>query len=66
MRDALISAAKYISPDQLSATDDCGFSPFSVDGKPKHGDPDFAREVAQKKMTNRVKGVNMASEKLGL
>merc|ERR1712232_982793 len=40
IRDALVTAAKYIPVDQLGATDDCGFSPFSVDGKPKHGDPD--------------------------
>lgn len=66
MRDALLTAAKYIPADQLGATDDCGFSPFSIDGKPKHGDPDFAREVAQKKMTNRVEGVRMASQELGI
>lgn len=66
IRDALVTAAKYIPVDQLGATDDCGFSPFSVDGKLKHGDPDFAREIAQQKMTNRVKGVKMASEELGV
>lgn len=66
VRDALVTAAKYIPVDQLGATDDCGFSPFSIDGKPKHGDPDFAREVAQKKMSNRVRGVEMAGKELGV
>ena len=64
--DALVEAAKYIPRDQLGATDDCGFSPFSIDVKPKHKNPDFAREVAFKKIKNRVEGARMASEKLGL
>ncbi|KAI4089838.1 MAG: hypothetical protein L6R37_007987 [Teloschistes peruensis] len=55
-----------IPKDQLGATDDCGFSPFSVDVKPKHGSPDFAREMAMKKLAARVKGAKMASEKLGI
>ncbi|KAJ9646173.1 hypothetical protein H2204_000836 [Knufia peltigerae] len=64
--DALVEAAKYIPRDQLGATDDCGFSPFSVDVKPKHQGPDFAREVAFKKIANRIKGAQMASEMLKL
>ena len=28
--DSLITAAKYISKEQLGSTDDCGFSPFST------------------------------------
>ncbi|EXJ72999.1 uncharacterized protein A1O5_04148 [Cladophialophora psammophila CBS 110553] len=65
--EALVEAAKYIPADQLGATDDCGFSPFSIDVKPKHkGNPDFAREVAFQKIANRVKGAKMASERLGL
>lgn len=63
---SLVEASKYIAKDQLGATDDCGFSPFSIDVKPKHGSPDFAREVAFKKIANRVKGAQMASEKLGI
>ena len=55
-----------IAKDQLGATDDCGFSPFSIDVKPKHGNPDFAREVAMKKIEARVKGAKIASEKLGM
>ena len=55
-----------IAKDQLGATDDCGFSPFSIDVKPKHGSPDFAREVAMKKIAARVEGARMASQKLGI
>jgi methionine synthase II (cobalamin-independent) len=62
--DALVTAAKYISVEQLGSTDDCGFSPFSIDEKPNHGSPDYAREVAFQKITNRVKGTIMAAEKL--
>ena len=51
---------------QLGATDDCGFSPFSIDVKPKHGSPDVARDIAFKKIANRVKGVAMASKQLGV
>jgi hypothetical protein len=42
--------AKHIPVDQLDATDACGFSPFSVDVKPKHGSLDFARDVAFEKL----------------
>jgi len=62
----IMDASKYIPFDQLGATDDCGFSPFSIDVKPKHGSPDFARDIAFHKIENRVKGVNMASQKLGI
>src|SRR5258708_22620760 len=61
----LLPAAKYIPKDQLGATDDCGFSPFSIDVKPKHGSPDVARDIAFQKITNRLKGAEMASRKLG-
>ena len=64
--DDLMLASKYIPKERLGATDDCGFSPFSVDMKPKHGSPDVARDVAFKKITSRVKGAKMASDKLGL
>ncbi|KAJ7020625.1 hypothetical protein C8F04DRAFT_1143687 [Mycena alexandri] len=63
---ALLKAAEYIPVDQLGATDDCGFSPFSIDAKPKHGSPDFARDIAFQKISNRVKGVKIANEKLGI
>ncbi|KAK8162478.1 methionine synthase II [Phyllosticta citrichinensis] len=64
--DQLIAASKYIPVDQLGATDDCGFSPFSIDLKPKHGSPDVARDIAFEKIANRVKGVKLVSEKLGV
>jgi len=63
---SLVEASKYIPKDQLGATDDCGFSPFSIDVKPKHGSPDFARDVAFQKIANRIKGARMASEKIGI
>ena len=66
IRDALVSAAKYIPKERLGATDDCGFAPFSIDMKPKHGSPDAARDIAFQKITNRVKGAQMASEELGV
>jgi methionine synthase II (cobalamin-independent) len=64
--DALVRAANFIPRERLGATDDCGFSPFSVDVKPRHGSPDHARDVAFEKIANRVLGVAMASDVLGL
>ena len=66
VRDALLAAAKHIPIDRLGATDDCGFSPFSIDVKPNHGSPDFARDVAFQKITSRVQGTKMAAEVLGI
>jgi methionine synthase II (cobalamin-independent) len=60
----LVLAAKYIPVDQIGATDDCGFSPFSIDVKPKHGSPDLAREIAFKKIKARLEGVKLASAEL--
>ena len=59
-------AAKYIPVERLGATDDCGFSPFSRDVKPKHGSPDFARDVAMQKIEARLEGVELAREALGV
>ena len=64
--DDLMLASKYIPKERLGSTDDCGFSPFSIDAKPKHGSPDVAREIAFQKIKSRVEGTRMASEKLGL
>jgi methionine synthase II (cobalamin-independent) len=66
VRDALVRAASFIPKGQLGSTDDCGFSPFSIDEKPSHGSPDFARETAWQKITNRVQGTKLAAEKLGV
>jgi methionine synthase II (cobalamin-independent) len=65
VRDALVHAANFIAKEQLGATDDCGFSPFSIDEKPSHGSPEFARETAWQKIANRVAGTKLAAEKLG-
>ncbi len=64
--DALATAANFIPKERLGATDDCGFSPFSIDEKPKHGSPDFARDVAFQKITARVAGTQQAGERLHL
>ena len=64
VRDELLTAAKHIPVERLGATDDCGFSPFSRDVKPKHGSPDFARDVAMQKIQARLEGVRLASEQL--
>src|SRR3954465_14091484 len=65
-RDELMLAARYIPVERLGATDDCGFSPFSRDVKPKHGSPDFARDVAMQKISARLRGVALAREALGV
>ncbi|MGH3575048.1 MAG: 5-methyltetrahydropteroyltriglutamate--homocysteine methyltransferase [Pseudonocardiaceae bacterium] len=66
VRDALVRASNFIPKERIGATDDCGFSPFSIDEKPNHGSPDYARDVAFQKITNRVEGAKMAAEKLGV
>ena len=64
--DQLVRAANFIPKERLGSTDDCGFSPFSIDEKPNHGSPDYAREIAFQKIQNRVEGTRMAAEKLGV
>ena len=66
VKDDLVTAAKYIPVERLGATDDCGFSPFSRDVKPKHGSPDFARDIAMQKIAARIEGARLASEELGV
>jgi methionine synthase II (cobalamin-independent) len=66
VRDELLLAAKYIPVDRLGATDDCGFSPFSRDVKPKHGSPDFARDIAMQKIAARLEGAKLARQELGV
>jgi methionine synthase II (cobalamin-independent) len=63
---ALERASNFIPRERLGATDDCGFSPFSIDEKPNHGSPDYARDVAFQKIKARVEGARMAAEKLGV
>lgn len=64
--DQLVRAANFIPKERLGSTDDCGFSPFSIDEKPNHGSPDYARDVAFQKITNRIEGTKMAADKLGI
>jgi methionine synthase II (cobalamin-independent) len=66
VRDALVRAANFIPAERLGATDDCGFSPFSIDEKPNHGSPDYARDVAFQKITSRVQGARLAADQLGV
>ena len=66
IRDLLLRAADFIPKERLGSTDDCGFSPFSIDEKPLHGSPDYARDVAFQKIANRVHGTRMAAEELGV
>jgi methionine synthase II (cobalamin-independent) len=66
VRDDLLLASKYVPKERLGSTDDCGFSPFSIDDKPKHGSPDAARDIAFRKIMSRVEGTRLASERLGL
>ena len=65
VRDQLVAAARFIPPELLGSTDDCGFSPYLVDKKPKHGSPDYARDVAFAKIAARVRGTALAAEVLG-
>ena len=66
VRDDLLLASKHIPKERLGSTDDCGFSPFSIDVKPKHGSPDVARNIAFQKIKARVEGTQLAEAKLGL
>ena len=64
--DQLTRAANFIDKQRIGSTDDCGYSPFSIDEKPNHGSPDYAREIAFQKIKSRVEGTRMAAEKLGV
>ena len=66
IRDLLVRAADFLPKERIGSTDDCGFSPFSIDEKPQHGSPDFARDVAFQKIAHRVQGTRLAAEKLGV
>ena len=64
VRDQLVRAARFIPPELLGSTDDCGFSPYLIDEKPRHGSPDFARDVAFAKIAARVRGTALAGDEL--
>ncbi len=59
VRDRVLTAAEYIPVRQLGTTDDCGFSPFSDDIA-------TSRETAFAKIAARVRGTQMAAQKLGV
>ena len=59
VRDRVLEAAEFLSPDQLGTGDDCGFSPFG-------DDTSTSRDTAFEKIRTRVEGTQMASEKLAL
>lgn len=58
VRDRILMAANYIPINQLGTTDDCGFSPFSDDVA-------TSRDTAFAKIAARVRGTQLAIEKLG-
>jgi 5-methyltetrahydropteroyltriglutamate--homocysteine methyltransferase len=55
--DRVLEAARYVPPDQLGTTDDCGFSPFC-------DDTSTTRAVAFAKIRARVLGTALAARKL--
>lgn len=58
IRDRILEAAEYIPIEQLSTTDDCGFSPFC-------DDTSTSRETAFEKIRARVLGTALAAEIIG-
>ncbi|GAA1568790.1 hypothetical protein [Leucobacter aridicollis] len=64
VRDQLVRAARFVPPELLGSTDDCGFSPYLIDEKPRHGSPDYARDVAFAKIAARVRGTELAAAEL--
>lgn len=64
VRDQLVRAARFVPPELLGSTDDCGFSPYLIDDKPRHGSPDYARDVAFAKIAARVRGTELATAEL--
>ena len=57
VREAVLEAARYIDPEHLGTTDDCGFSPFG-------DDTSTSRDTAFAKIAARVEGTRLASEAL--
>jgi 5-methyltetrahydropteroyltriglutamate--homocysteine methyltransferase len=57
VRDRILQAAEYIPVEQLGTTDDCGFSPFG-------DDISTSRDTAFAKITARVLGTALATEKI--
>jgi 5-methyltetrahydropteroyltriglutamate--homocysteine methyltransferase len=59
VRDRVLQAAKYLAPQQLGTTDDCGFAPFC-------DDTSTTRDKAFAKIRARVEGTALASRELGV
>jgi 5-methyltetrahydropteroyltriglutamate--homocysteine methyltransferase len=59
VRERVLRAAEYVSPDQLGTCDDCGFSPFG-------DDVSTSRDIAFAKIAARVEGTAAAAEELGV
>ncbi|HET9084879.1 MAG TPA: cobalamin-independent methionine synthase II family protein [Candidatus Limnocylindrales bacterium] len=57
--ERVLEATRFIDPDHLGTTDDCGFSPFG-------DDTSTSRDTAFAKITARVEGTALASQRLGL
>ena len=55
----MLEAARFIDPDHLGTTDDCGFSPFGDDAS-------TSRDIAFAKIRARIVGTDMASDELGV
>ncbi|MEO8163764.1 MAG: cobalamin-independent methionine synthase II family protein [Betaproteobacteria bacterium] len=58
IRDRILEAARYIPPDRLGTTDDCGFSPFC-------DDTSTTRDTAFAKIKARVDGTALAAKMIG-
>ena len=59
VRDQVLQAARFIGPDRIGTTDDCGFSPFG-------DDTSTSRDTAFDKIRARVEGTELASSILGV
>jgi 5-methyltetrahydropteroyltriglutamate--homocysteine methyltransferase len=57
--ERVLEAAKYIDPERLGTTDDCGFSPFG-------DDTSTSRDTAFAKIRARIEGTAQASKTLGV
>jgi 5-methyltetrahydropteroyltriglutamate--homocysteine methyltransferase len=57
VRDRVLRAAEYISPDRLGTCDDCGFAPFA-------DDVSTSRQTAWAKVRARIEGTALAAEQL--
>lgn len=58
VRDRIVEASRFIPPDSLGSTDDCGFAPFS-------DDTSTTRDKAFAKIKARVEGTALAARVLG-